>query len=48
MEALFSADVAWTPTDLAEADHPGAVIRMLGAASGTQVVGLEAERWRAA
>src|SRR4029453_10543214 len=42
MEALFSADVAWSPTDLAEADHPGAVIRMLDAASGAQVVRLEA------
>jgi hypothetical protein len=48
MEALFSADVAWSPTDLAEADHPGAVIRMLGAASGAQVAGLEAEEWPAA
>jgi hypothetical protein len=48
MEALFSADVAWSPTDLAEADHPGAVIRMLDAASGAQVVRLEAGRWRAA
>ena len=27
MEALFSADVAWSPADLADADHPGAVIR---------------------
>jgi LytR cell envelope-related transcriptional attenuator len=43
MEALLSADVAWSPTDLADADHPGAVIRMLGAASGAQVVRLEAE-----
>ena len=32
-----------TPADLADADHPGAVIRMLGAASGAEVVGLEAE-----
>ena len=43
MDALFSADVAWSPTDLAEADHPGAVIRMLRAASGAQVVGLEVD-----
>jgi len=43
MEALLSADVAWSPTDLADADHPDAVIRMLGAASGAEVVGLEAE-----
>jgi hypothetical protein len=43
MEALLSADVAWSPADLADADHPGAVIRMLGAASGAEVVGLEAE-----
>jgi hypothetical protein len=37
MEALLSADVAWSPTDLADADHPGAVIRMLGP--------LPARRW---
>jgi LytR cell envelope-related transcriptional attenuator len=43
MEALLSADVAWSPTDLADAKHPGAVIRMLGAPSGAQVVRLEAE-----
>lgn len=43
MEALFSADVTWSPVDLADADHPGAVIRMLGAASGGKVVRLEAE-----
>ena len=43
MEALLSADVAWSPTDLADSEHPGAVIRMLGAASGAQVIRLEAE-----
>jgi hypothetical protein len=43
MEALLSADMAWSPTDVADADHPAAVIRMLGAASGAQVVRLEAE-----
>jgi hypothetical protein len=43
MEALLSADVAWSPADLADADHPGAVIRTLGAASGAEVVRLEAE-----
>jgi hypothetical protein len=43
MESLLSADVAWSPTDLTDADHPGAVIRMLGAASGAEVVRLEAE-----
>jgi hypothetical protein len=42
MEALLSADVAWSPADLADADHPGAVIRTLGAASGAEVVRLEA------
>ena len=43
MEALLKADVAWSPSDLAEADHPGAVIRLLGAASGAEVVRLEAD-----
>ncbi len=43
MESLLSADVAWSPTDLTDADHPGAVIRMLGAASGAEVIRLEAE-----
>jgi len=43
MEALLSADVAWSSTDLADVDRPGAVIRMLGAASGAEVVRLEAE-----
>jgi hypothetical protein len=43
MEALLSVDAAWAPTDLADADHPGAVIRMLEAASGAEVVRLEAE-----
>jgi LytR cell envelope-related transcriptional attenuator len=43
MEALLSADVTWSPAGLADADHPGAVIRMLGAASGAEVIRLEAE-----
>lgn len=43
MEALLSADVAWSPTDLADADRPGAVIGLLEAASGAEVVRLEAE-----
>ncbi len=43
MEALLSADVAWSPSDLSDADHPGAVIRMLRAASGAEVVELEAD-----
>ena len=43
MEALLSADVAWSSTDLADVDRPGAVIRMLEAASGAEVVRLEAE-----
>jgi hypothetical protein len=43
MEALLAADVAWSPSDLADADHPGAVIRLLGAASGAEVVRLDAD-----
>ena len=43
MEALLSADVAWSSTDLADADRAGAVIGMLEAASGAEVVTLEAE-----
>jgi len=43
MEALLAANVAWSASDLADADHPGAVIRLLGAASGAEVVRLEAE-----
>jgi hypothetical protein len=43
MEALLAADVAWSPSDLADAEHPGAVIRTLGAASGAEVVRLEAD-----
>jgi hypothetical protein len=43
MEALLSADVAWSSTDLADADRPGAVIGMLEAASGAEVVRLVAE-----
>ncbi len=43
MEALLSADVAWSSTDLTDADRPGALIGMLEAASGAEVVRLEAE-----
>ena len=43
MEALLSADVAWSSTDLTDADRPGAVIGMLEAASGAEAVRLEAE-----
>jgi len=43
MESLLAADVAWSPSDLAVAEHPGSVVRMLEAASGAQVVTLEAE-----
>lgn len=43
MEALLSADVAWSSTDLTDADRPGAVIGMLKAASGAEAVRLEAE-----
>ena len=43
MEALLSADVAWSPADLADADDRDAVARVLGDASGGQVVRLDAE-----
>jgi LytR cell envelope-related transcriptional attenuator len=43
MEALLSADAAWSPSDLADADDPDAVIRVLEDASGAEVVTLEAE-----
>lgn len=43
MEALLSADAAWSPSDLADADDPDAVIRVLEDASGGEVVTLEAE-----
>ena len=43
MQALLSADVTWSPTDLADAEHPGTVIRMLEAAAGAEVATLEAE-----
>jgi len=43
MEALLSADVAWSPSDLADADDPDAMARVLEDASGAQVVTLDAE-----
>ena len=43
MEALLSADVAWSASDLADADDPDAMARMLEDASGAQVVTLDAE-----
>jgi hypothetical protein len=43
LEALLSADVAWSSTDLADVDRPRAVIGTLEAASGAEVVRLEAE-----
>jgi LytR cell envelope-related transcriptional attenuator len=43
IEALLSADAAWSPSDLADADDPDAVIRVLEDASGAEVVTLEAE-----
>jgi LytR cell envelope-related transcriptional attenuator len=43
MEALLSADAAWSPSALADADDPDAVIRVLEDASGGEVVTLEAE-----
>ncbi len=43
MGSLLSADVAWSPSDLADAEHPGSVVRMLEAASGAQVAALETE-----
>jgi hypothetical protein len=36
----LSADVAWTPTDLAEAGRPGTVVRALSAAEGSNVASL--------
>ena len=43
MEALLSADVAWSPSDLADADDPEAMARVLEDASGAHVVRLDAE-----
>lgn len=43
MEALLSADVAWSPSDLADADDPDAMARVLEDASGAHVVTLDAE-----
>jgi LytR cell envelope-related transcriptional attenuator len=43
MEALLSADEAWSPSDLADTDDPDAVIRVLEDASGAEVVTLEAD-----
>jgi hypothetical protein len=43
MEALLSADEAWSPSDLADTDDPDAVIRVLEDASGAEVVTLETE-----
>ena len=43
LEALLSADVAWAPTDLAEADHPGTVVRALSAAAGSNVATLQTD-----
>jgi LytR cell envelope-related transcriptional attenuator len=43
MEALLSAGVAWSPSDLADADDPDAMARVLEDASGAHVVTLDAE-----
>lgn len=43
LEALLSADVAWAPSDLAEAERPGTVVRALSAAAGSNVVTLQAD-----
>ncbi len=43
LEALLSADVAWAPTDLAEAERPGTVVRVLSAAAGSNVATLQAD-----
>lgn len=43
MEALLAAHVGWSPDDLADAEHPAAVVRMLEDASEARVVTLEAE-----
>ena len=43
MEALLSAGVAWSPSDVADADDPDAMARVLEDASGAHVVTLDAE-----
>ena len=43
LEALLSADVAWAPTDLADGERPGTVVRALSAAAGSSVVTLQAD-----
>jgi hypothetical protein len=43
LEALLSADVAWAPTDLADAERPGTVVRALSAAAGSNVTTLQAD-----
>ena len=43
LEALLSADVAWAPSDLAEAERPGTVVRALSAAAGSNVATLQAD-----
>jgi len=43
LEALMSADAAWAPTDLAEAERPGTVVRALSAAAGSNVATLLAD-----
>jgi hypothetical protein len=43
LEALLSADVAWAPTDLADAERPATVVRALSAAAGSNVAILQAD-----
>jgi hypothetical protein len=43
----LSADVAWAPIDLGEAERPGTVVRALSVAAGSNVASLQADGWRA-
>ena len=44
----MSADVAWAPIDLGEAERPGTVVRALSVTAGSNVASLQADGWRAA
>lgn len=43
LEALLSADVSWTATDLTDAERPGTVVRALSAAASSNVATLQAD-----
>ena len=43
LEALLSSDVDWSSLDLADAEHPGAVVRALSAAAGSDVTTLQVD-----